>query len=277
MSTAKPHLSAQLEVYAGTAHRAGKAETWSAHLSRWPVYAAATGAALAMATSADAGIITGNANTSISVSRTTGLGGTNVSHTNKAFVTFGSLGKLELYVRFYNNPLLPASDVMQTGQATLKPLSGAEIFAKDTNHFSFSELVNYRFGAVLANARPTGNATLGSGTPVPYPQSQGSGQFIRYHGSVSVGSFASGVPGYAGFRLNNGDLGWIQLTWSSSQSDGYPDQLSAGAWAYNTVADQPIAAGVAPEPGTLPLSLLAFGATGILAWRKRRGQAHARP
>ncbi|HLH20416.1 MAG TPA: PEP-CTERM sorting domain-containing protein [Bryobacteraceae bacterium] len=89
------------------------------------------------------------------------------------------------------------------------------------------------------------------------------------------GEFASGVPGYAGFKLANGDIGWIQLTWSSQAGNRFPDRLAFGNWAVSTAGG--ILAGTtipaAPEPGTFPLALLACGAAGIAAWRKRRAAA----
>ena len=62
-SKAQPDLELQLNAYA-----AAKPENCSYHLHRWPIYAAATGAALAMATAADAGIImSGTSGSSVAV------------------------------------------------------------------------------------------------------------------------------------------------------------------------------------------------------------------
>jgi LPXTG-motif cell wall-anchored protein len=59
---------------------------------------------------------------------------------------------------------------------------------------------------------------------------------------------------------------------------GFPTQLEVISWAYNDVAGAPIEAGqttevgATPEPSTAALGLLALGAAGILALRKRRNQ-----
>jgi hypothetical protein len=88
------------------------------------------------------------------------------------------------------------------------------------------------------------------------------------------GEWSSGVPGFAGFETGGGDFGWIELEWTGTPA-GYPAMLEALGWGINTVPGEPIYAGetAAPEPGTVALSLLALGAAGILAWRKRRAPA----
>src|SRR5579883_3569936 len=64
-SKRKSNLAGQLAAYAAAAPPSGR----SAHLGRWPLYAAAAGAALATASSADASVITGNFGTFISVAQ----------------------------------------------------------------------------------------------------------------------------------------------------------------------------------------------------------------
>jgi len=66
--------------------------------------------------------------------------------------------------------------------------------------------------------------------------------------------------------------GWIRLRWDPD-SLGLPLTLKALDWAYNTNLNRPIHVGSVPEPGTLSLTLLAAGAVGVLAWRKRRNES----
>jgi len=85
----------------------------------------------------------------------------------------------------------------------------------------------------------------------------------------------SGFVGIKGDQIFTGDLGWIQVKVFDRNADGYPDELEIVSWAYNNVPGAPIAAGetgVTPEPGTAALGLLAAGAAGLLAWRRRRAQ-----
>lgn len=95
---------------------------------------------------------------------------------------------------------------------------------------------------------------------------------------VNRGAFGPGASnGFVGFSNSAGDLGWmhIQVTIDGS---GFPTALEVIGLAYNDVAGAPIAAGqttettATPEPSTAALGLLALGAAGILALRKRRNQ-----
>jgi hypothetical protein len=59
--------------------------------------------------------------------------------------------------------------------------------------------------------------------------------------------------------------GWIQVQFTPT----FPGIFDVTGWAYNT--DGPIDAGqtsATPEPGYLPLMLLAAGAAGVLAWKR---------
>jgi MYXO-CTERM domain-containing protein len=77
-----------------------------------------------------------------------------------------------------------------------------------------------------------------------------------------------------GFSNSKGDLGWLQV--KVTLDGGFPTQLELISWAYNDAVGGAINAGqttggsATPEPGTEGLALLALGATGILALRKRR-------
>jgi MYXO-CTERM domain-containing protein len=96
--------------------------------------------------------------------------------------------------------------------------------------------------------------------------------------SLPSGAFGPGNSnGFLGFENAAGDLGWMQVQ-VSFDSGGFPTQLEVISWAYNDVAGAAIDAGqtsessATPEPSTAALGLLALGAAGILALRKRRNQ-----
>jgi hypothetical protein len=103
-------------------------------------------------------------------------------------------------------------------------------------------------------------------------------------GSV-LGQFGAGHSGFAGFALQttNGtktDYGWIQLVFENG-GNGLPASLIAKEWAIeedggSILAGQTADPSSAPEPGTMALSILASGAAGLMALRRRREQI-ARP
>ncbi len=103
---------------------------------------------------------------------------------------------------------------------------------------------------------------------------------IISHGGTTVGSgaapggFTGGGNEYFGFRFT--DLtGGLFYGWANLNIDLANQQFSITEWAYNDVAEAPIAVGdtgtaAVPEPGTLSLALLGMGAGGLRAWRGRK-------
>ena len=92
-------------------------------------------------------------------------------------------------------------------------------------------------------------------------------QYIERHGYGQWGAIGDG---FIGIRFNTGagtQYGWIRLHMDSGQP---LNQYTLIDYAYGDPGDL-ITAGQIPEPGSL--GLLALGATGLLAWRKRRSQA----
>lgn len=239
----KPDFETQLNACAAASPRAAKSAEWSAHLSRWPIYAAATGAVLAMATSADASIISGVAAKSLTISSPPGYTH-NLVDTN---VYFGyGRGRLVLGLFTESRGRLGFAEAWGTGGPLVAESRG---FLRDFNRGSaITSNLTFRPGFELHQQSNPSSAGRG-----PWPQS---------------------VAGYAGFRMpvsGGFGVGWIKLEWTGP-STGYPTGLQATNWAFDTTPGQGILAGDTgvPEPGTLPLSLLALGAAGILAWRKSR-------
>jgi hypothetical protein len=89
------------------------------------------------------------------------------------------------------------------------------------------------------------------------------------------GGYWGGGAGYAAIRLSNGDLGWMKIA-VGTDFLGYPTSVAILSWAYNDVPGAPIVTGETantPEPNSLALALLATGAVGVLAFRRRKAAA----
>jgi hypothetical protein len=286
------NLEAQLDRYAASAKTAGKTTDWNARLGRWSVYAAVTGAALASATSADAGMITGFAGAS--ATRGVGAGTFSKSINFGVFPGIGTApsnrvyGTIGLFLsHFYTHRF--HSFINRTSGNAFFQLSTGAVF-KTSN-------------GMLKNFLP-GQGIIYSPGPYTYLRGGSAEALARkshFYRKFHIGltsthtaisnrsphtsafppspSTASPQYGIAGFALANGDLGWIQLAWMPG-ADGYPAWIQAGNWAIDPNPGEGLYAGTdtpittsTPEPGTLLLTLLASGAAGIAAWRKRKTSA----
>ncbi|HWB99336.1 MAG TPA: PEP-CTERM sorting domain-containing protein [Bryobacteraceae bacterium] len=89
------------------------------------------------------------------------------------------------------------------------------------------------------------------------------------------GNFLTGQTGIAAIQAGS-DLGWIRLRVDAT--GGNPISVTAIDWAYDTAGESIVAGDTglaAPEPGTTAMALLAAGAAGVLAWRRRKTQSDA--
>lgn len=118
---------------------------------------------------------------------------------------------------------------------------------------------------------------------------------LAYGGGYANSKFLAPGTGFIGFRFDNGggmEFGWARVTMAGDIANEGPghkagiNSLSAkhlGTPGPNTPGNSftlvdyawgdvgsPITAGQVPEPGSL--GLLAIGAAGLLAWRKRRAK-----
>ena len=90
------------------------------------------------------------------------------------------------------------------------------------------------------------------------------------------GGWSAGQTGFAGFRFTTSgmshqtDYGWVRLDYTEG-TNGLANSITAVDWAYDT-SGAPITAGDvgAPEPSTTALAILAAGAAGVAALRRRR-------
>jgi hypothetical protein len=222
--------------------------TWMKHIADWSAYAAAAGATLAMATNVSASIITGTPDL------------TDPSSSQRVFNVGGDPEVLNL-----------GGESNRTGMSAAAFIN-APFLGDPKLHFVTSLGVAERYLA--------GQAILGIG-PVHTNVDLLFKTTNTRHTSRHGGNFGTGdASGFIGFVNQAGDLGWLDVKVTSDA--GFPEELELIRWAYNNVAGAPIEAGAsiyagqttitpsAPEPGTEALSLLALGAAGILAFRKRR-------
>ncbi len=219
---------------------------------KWSIFATAAGSALAMATSSAASIIySGPEN--ITASEAGPASGSSVKNLSIDGANFRLLAHYGMSNR-------------NIGLLRLSALSNASVGHNNSGGIQ----------------RLSSGQKISVGGPPWASQGRLRSVFKNGHGwSGSGGTFASGQTDFAGFRIKAGagpfdfDYGWIRLV-VHDNGNGYPASVTAIDWAYNDSLGQSINAGEGapstPEPGTLSLALLAGGAAGVMAWRRRRAQ-----
>ncbi len=116
---------------------------------------------------------------------------------------------------------------------------------------------------------------LANDEALAFPANAIIGGDIAFNG-VHLDDLARNASTILGFEAPNGDFGWLRVKVSDRNADGFIDQIAIIDDAYNNVAGASILAGQTssssptPEPDTKSLALLAAGAAGVLAFRRRR-------
>ena len=254
-------LQSGLQEYSAAVKR--PATDWKERLGSWPLYAAATGSALAFATSAHAGTIySGVQNLQISVPEAGPLHET----ANGTLHILGQLFTFNLN-RTLRHSFYGGSD--QAGRAFI----GGNAILDDNGSRSARRLAS---GANITAGAPF-VGVFGANNLRQHKTSH----FYGTH-TTTIGEWFKNDDAFAGIRVHTGGgdhLGWIQIRLQDTNSDDWVDHMTIVDWAYNDVAGASIAAGdtgapsAVPEPGTRAMALLAVGAAGVLALRKRRQQA----
>jgi hypothetical protein len=220
-----------------------ESRSWKEHLSNWGIYAAAAGATLAMASSAEASVIYVNPITKPTARASV--------HTHTTFQIDGLAMVLA-------NSLGSAPNLFDGGWRGTFNHSIAGFFGTGGIFVK-----NYNLGASIVGG-PLDRVFQSAQTTNP---------------GVQHGPFLIGQSGFAGFQLpasKGGGMGWLRIEILDPNHNGLPEEVKAIDWAYNDsgggiTAGQGIPSG-APEPGTAAMTLLAMGAAGVLAWRKTRAQ-----
>lgn len=87
-----------------------------------------------------------------------------------------------------------------------------------------------------------------------------------------VGQWKLNSPNYLGYRFIGGDsqqyYGWLRIDVGPNAETRTIMEVG-----YSTVTGQSVQVGAVPEPSTVIMGLLASGATGVIAWRRRRQTA----
>jgi hypothetical protein len=261
--TALAGLLAAVDQYAAAAHTVLKRKSKSDQGRRWLAYSSAVGSALALAGSADAGIIySGPQNISVSVGKGSGFR--------------SSLKRIAINRAFSETLIVSHSRTSHFAS------SRAQLFHQLFGHTAGVNLSSKASGAVrrLASGQMiSANAPDKFGYRVLLRQAT-----QTYFGAVKQrGPWGATTTGFAGFRYldvgNQYHYGWIRLKLSGVSPVTSPGQatLTAVDWAYEDTPNTPIAAGdtgpsLIPEPSTLALAALAAGAAGVYALRRRKAR-----
>ncbi len=105
-----------------------------------------------------------------------------------------------------------------------------------------------------------------------------SATFTGFAQSVTFGAgsglWALNASNYLGFSFNAAD-GFKRYGWLRIDVGADPTIRTIMEVGYNNTPGQSILVGqtVVPEPSTVVMGMLATGATGVLAWRRRKRQA----
>jgi hypothetical protein len=262
-------LNRQLDAYAAVAKlpERNPRSRWG----KWTTYAAATGAALAGASAASADIfysgkidISGR-NVGVPLGSATGIDFQARTHMFRHLVssTNGS-GFRAPSANLFKETLVGGGQGLHAlffGSFA----SGAPISGNSNQLHAFVDYV----GTVATHGGHVETRNLGF---IGFPS-----QHISYQPGVVKRTLLLGFETYKkeGFGPNGygpipgSEVGWVRVQFDTN----WPGSFEIFDYAYNT--DGPIDAGqtsATPEPNYLPLMLLAGGATGVLAWKRRRSQ-----
>jgi len=224
--------------------------SWMNYAAHWKTYAAAAGAKLAMATNASADIVnSGLVDVTVSIP-------SSGDHTSMKPFTVAGYGALLVVGNISNTKDRKAIAGMIGSfgvRASFFPLGGTPF------------LYRYNTGQNITGTDhvPGGYLRGAAGRPGTV--------------TATIGSFGpETATGFVGFKLRDGDLGWMQVKVSST--NGFPDEAEVIDYAYNSVPGGAVAAGqtTVPEPSAAALGLLTIGAAGLLAWRRRRAEVSAK-
>lgn len=240
MTVKRTELDVKLDRYseaAQTTRAKGK-------LKDWAVFTAAAGAALTAAESADAApVFSGTQN--IMLTRTTTSGSSSVlldlngdsQDDFRVRLAYGSSGGLAEIYGFFNGDF---NGILSAGGGDAARLPSSVTVSSGAGVFD-------NFGRML----------------------------FSFNGSITGGVWPGGNPtstsGFAGVEFfdTSGDLhyGWLRLK-LRNDAGGIPDKVTVVEWAYESEADTPIHIQPVPEPSSL--GLLAMGAAGVAAFRRRK-------
>jgi hypothetical protein len=286
-------LNQRLLAYSATSKSIASPANLRERMGSWPTYCAATAAALAGATSASAGIIVVNP----SLPPLT-IGTHSVGFASQLVPVQGlSSAAFKLQLQHRHTTLDGVSTL--TGQANFNAghtfLGFRRALIATSYHSSARKLASgdqffpgsfFRFGGFAGLVKSTYTVQTGPNTSSFAIGSRLAtrGQWQGYNvtgfagalflaGSYQIHGTHSGHPTTTTVPLY--DVGWLKIRIQDLNSDGIPDSIQLLQYAYNDAPFWGIRAGQTqtPEPATASMLLLAAGAAGVSAWKRRRKAA----
>jgi hypothetical protein len=276
-------LNAQLDAYFATAKPL--TAHGGARLGHWSVYATVTGSALAMTTSASASIIYEPVNRTASVASIGAFQGPNTIRPDVVPITAAEAlpnSHVKLYLSAHQGRHLNTFSTGTNfgGQARIEKyqnLDGFQFgFLRSSNSAPVKRLasgnrISSRAG-LFGGVSSIGIGALASRATGPYAH------YFAHNGTTPI-QYLNGLllsaPMLFGFDFKTAqgqtDYGWLRLKFTES-ANGLPNSVTLIDLAYNDDGSAILAGQTAalPEPGTFGLAVLAMGAAGVLALRKRR-------
>jgi len=258
----KRNLRGRLDAHFATRRFSSLSDALKRGAGNWQLYAAVTGSAMAMATNASADII----------------------YSGLQFVTAGPVASItshQAHTVGYNTVHLKNGTGAPVGnfEIGVGQFDGGEFAAAAVGFGSqFRFLVTSSSGLVKKLHR---GATISSAAGRFSSSVHSIVRQSHYtYGTQRTYGWTAGKKGFAGFSFStsNGqrDYGWVHLVFDVG-ANGLANQLTAIDWAYDAGGNA-ISAGEGevpptPEASTGALALLAAGAAGVAALRRRRKTA----
>lgn len=256
----KDELQKSLKRYSTLAETTLQFKRTTAVGGKWLSYTAAVSSALAMSATVDAAVIYSGiqnisiddwGNTAIPSGADIDLNGDGINDISLA-ISYGQLS----YGRSH-------------GWVDFRPLNGAQ---GDARRLSSGNTISSGAGpwspgrALLRSYRFTAATGWYSS----------SSDIVRISGDWPGATPPDTSSGFAGFRINAGDNvlnAWLRFSIENEWTGGPPTKLTLIDWAYED-AGAPILAGqtTSPVPLSGSLGLLAMGATGLAAFRRKKKQ-----
>ena len=260
MGLARKHeLDKRLADYCATLRSSRLEETRKRRSGNWQVYAAVTGSALAMATSASAGTIS-IINSSLTGNVTAGPL-PNISNLNHTSPSFSEHKSQSIQLTNGKGGTIGVGFNIGVGQRSVDSGKRASAVLLGGSQVGFLHSSKYAFFVKdLASATKTNHTgVFQKGTN--FVATQGDFSFAGVD-PISTRGWSKNATGFAGFSFTykgNTDYGWVQLRYTLG-SNGLINEIEAEGSA-------------SPEPSTFALALLAAGAAGVAALRRRRKAA----